>query len=246
MKTLFYIFFLLFSFVSANSQSSEINSIQELETVWKKNISTLDGSKNSSFKRIEILAALFKKTNSAVIETEKARILAENYYWVDIDGKTFDRYFLSALIVESLSNKDELLSVISAKCPPKLEQIPIEFYFANKSLDNLNIFFNAYSEAKTNDAKFWLRFVLRRIFRRQSKLYSNDEKFIASSQKWFEKNRKNLAVNPYYRTSVVEFEKELRRWFETFKPTLKLKPPPKFRRTESQANLNLLLLKNTR
>jgi hypothetical protein len=214
-----------------NKQKDKITSSEELKEVWHKEASGVPGTKDFAGKKTTILIDKLKITEQSVIDSETQRILASETLFVDFQQNTFDSTLLNVLIFNELeaNNEEKLLAIISRRCPTKLGNTAIELHFAIRSIDNINLFFKAYKQAKSDDTKFWTLFTLRRIFRKQKKQFpENDEKFVEESQKWFDKNKKNLKINSFYRIGYPELTFELKNWYRIFKPEVKLRPESPF------------------
>ncbi len=212
-------------------QKDRITTSEELKEAWQKEASEVPRKKEFAGKTTYILMEKLKITEQSVIDSETKRILADNLLLMDLQKNTFDIIFLDILIFNELKSKnyEKLLSILSSKCPIYLGFLAIEDYFAVNSIDNINIFFEAYKQAKTPDAKFWTLFTLRRIFRKQRKLFPDDDaKFVEESKKWFDKNKKNITINPSYRVGYPELTFEYKKWYRIFKPEVKLRPESPF------------------
>jgi hypothetical protein len=212
-------------------QKDKITSSEELKDVWQKETAEVPKTKEFAGAGTTILMNKLKITEQSVIDSETERILTSEILLVDFHQNAFDSTLLNVLIFNELeaNNKEKLLTIISRRCPTKLGNTAIELYFAIKSINNINLFFEAYKQAKTPDAKYWTLFTLRRIFRKQRKQFpDNDEKFIEESQKWFGNNKKNLTYDPYYRIGYPELTFELKKWYRIFKPEVKLRPDSPF------------------
>jgi hypothetical protein len=170
-----------------------------LEASWRKKKEGLSlKSKDWPRQSLQVLVALLDQAPPDQVSTELERLRNSK---TDYDRMSdYDQTLLQALIVRLLDrdSRDKIIYILSGKCPRYIATVPIELYFAIKSLGNLQLLFDAYQTAINEDARRISFSALAAAFRNLKQANERQDEFIARAKQWFLANQPNLKVNPYY------------------------------------------------
>jgi hypothetical protein len=170
-----------------------------LEVSWRKKTEKLSRqSKDWPRRYLDALVNLLEQAPDEQFAAELERVRSSKSDYALMSD--YDQTLLVALTVKLLDQKmtDKIVYLLSGKCPRTIATVPIEKYFAIKSLDNLVLLFDSYQTAISEDAKRTNFKALAAAFRNLHKRNEDEDQFIARARQWFVGNQSSLKVNPYY------------------------------------------------
>jgi hypothetical protein len=197
-------------------QTKQSNSLDQMDIQtraanikqqWEARLKELDLAKvgkDYPARRLQILRPLLADAPDDVIRSEFERIRSSP---TDVqDMSEYDLTLLQEFVGAAVKkgDRDKLVYLLSAKCPPFIGTQAIELYLADSSLNApLIVLFDSYEKATTEQSKRFILEVLNRVFGSVVQEHTSEERFLNASKDWYLNVGLKLKINIYYHPAAL-------------------------------------------